>query len=654
MNIFKSVKQFIIGKAHNPYDSSLFKDISLIAFFAWIGLGADGLSSVCYGPQEAFIALKGHIYLSIFVALGTALTIVVISASYIQIIEQFPTGGGGYLAASKLLSPTAGMISGCALIIDYVLTITVSIASGTDAIFSFLPASFLAYKLWVAALVLILLIVLNLRGVKESVMVLMPIFLLFVVSHLFMIIYAFFAHPLSMSVFAGNIHNDISQTHSEIGYIGMLIIIIRAYSMGAGTYTGIEAVSNGLPSLREPRVKTAKRTMYYMAGSLLFMVIGLMTAYLLYSVEFVPGKTLNAVLFEKMTANWGPIGYWVVGITLFAEAVLLFVAAQTGFVGGPRVLANMALDKWFPARFTDLSDQFVNQNGTVIMGISALIILLLAHGSVQLLVVLYSINVFITFLLSQLGMVVHWWQRRASPDRWRKGLFVNGVGLVLTVFILLSMVIIKFNEGGWITLLGTTALVAVALGIRRHYRKTFKILRRLDDLVAAVAIEQANNPSTPFDQNAKTAILFVNGFNGLGLHTLFGIVRFFGPVFKNYIFVQVGVIDSGNFKGADEIDNLESMLQTESAKYVYYMRSQGYHADSITKVGTNVIDEVEEIIPRICEKFPQAIFFGGQLVFPDESILSRWLHNFTTFAIQKKCYLKGVPFVMLPIRVDVP
>ncbi|MGA2090154.1 MAG: APC family permease, partial [Endomicrobiales bacterium] len=581
-----------------------------------------------------------------------ALTIVIISASYSQIIEQFPSGGGGYLVASKLLSPTAGMVSGCALIIDYVLTITVSIASGSDAIFSFLPAPFLAYKLWFAAVILVLLIILNLRGVKESVLVLMPIFLLFVISHLFMVIYALVAHPLSIATFVGSVHHDVTQTHSEIGYIGMFLIIIRAYSMGAGTYTGIEAVSNGLPVLREPRVKTAKRTMQYMAGSLLFMVVGLMTAYLIYSVEFVPGKTLNAVLFEKMTAGWGPAGYWAVGITLFAEAVLLFVAAQTGFVDGPRVLANMALDKWFPARFTNLSDRFVTQNGTVIMGLSALVFLILSQGSVQFLVVLYSINVFITFLLSQLGMVVHWWRRRTSLDRWRKGILINGIGLVLTVFILCSMIIIKFDEGGWITLIGTSVLIAVALGIRRHYRKTLKILHRLNDLVAAVAVEPVCNPTTQFDLNAKTAVLFVNGFNGLGLHTLFGIVRFFGPVFKNYIFVQVGVIDSGNFKGSEEIDNLEAMLQTESVKYVYYMRSQGYHADSITKVGTNVIDEVEEISPRICEKFSQAVFFGGQLVFPDESILSRWLHNFTTFAIQKKCYLKGVPFVMLPIRVD--
>ena len=144
---FDKLKHVVIGKAHSPYEPSLFHNLSLIAFFAWVGLGADGLSSSCYGPPEAYMSFGSHIYLSIFVAFGSALTILIISTSYSQIIEQFPTGGGGYLVASKLLNANLGMVSGCALIIDYVLTITVSLASCGDALFSYLPATFLKYKL---------------------------------------------------------------------------------------------------------------------------------------------------------------------------------------------------------------------------------------------------------------------------------------------------------------------------------------------------------------------------------------------------------------------------------------------------------------------------------------------------------------------------
>ena len=161
--MMRRIKKILIGNARSISDPSLFYRLSLIAFFAWVGLGADGITSSCYGPEEAFLALGQHTYLSIFVALGTVLTIFIISASYHQIIELFPHGGGGYLVASKLLSPAVGMVSGCALLIDYLLTITLSVASGADALFSFLPASVSQYKLAVAIAGVTILIWLNLR-----------------------------------------------------------------------------------------------------------------------------------------------------------------------------------------------------------------------------------------------------------------------------------------------------------------------------------------------------------------------------------------------------------------------------------------------------------------------------------------------------------
>ena len=655
---FERLKRLLIGKARSPYDMEVFNKISLIAFFAWVGLGADGLSSSAYGPQETFLALNGHLYLSIFVALGSALTIFIISASYSQIIELFPTGGGGYLVASKLLSPNVGMISGCALLIDYVLTITVSVASGADAIFSFLPVQWQVFKLEFAAAGLMLLIILNLRGVKESVTVLIPVFMLFVLTHLFAIFYSLFANVVHFPEIIRATQDDIVKSRSEIGLLGMILIILRAYSMGAGTYTGIEAVSNGLPILREPRVKTAKRTMHYMAISLTFVVVGLIISYLFYQVGHVEGKTLNAVLFENMTAGWGKTGHAFVFLILFSEAALLFIAAQAGFIDGPRILANMALDRWLPTRFAMLSDRFVNKNGVVIMGISAIIMMIVTGGSVTFLVVLYSINVFITFTLSQLGMVTHWWRVRARISDWRKKITINGVGLILTSFILISMIVIKFHEGGWITLLITGTLMVFAIFIRRHYYNTAKLLKRLNSLVQAVGVtsaeagsEELPNPQVEFNPNDKTAVLLVNGFNGLGLHTLFGIMRLFSGVFKNFIFIEIGVIDSGNFKGVEELDKLDIQVRSDVDHYVNYMRKEGYHADGISLIGTDVIVEIEKITPKILEKFPNVVFFGGQLVFPEDSFVTRWLHNYTVFAMQRKFYTQGVPFVLLPIRV---
>ena len=152
------------------------------------------------------------------------------------------------------------------------------------------------------------------------------------------------------------------------------------------------------------------------------------------------------------------------------------------------------------------------------------------------------------------------------------------------------------------------------------------------------------------DRKAKTAVLLVSGFNGMGLHTLFGVIRLFG-VFKNFVFIEVGVLDAGNFKGVTEVGRLESDSKSDLGRYVRFMQSQGFYAEGILKMGVDVVDEVEKTAPEITERFPNAVFFGGQLIFPKDSFMLRILHNHTVFTIQKKLYRQGIPFVILPIRV---
>src|SRR5437870_7731498 len=168
----RTISKILIGRGRDVRDPQVFHSLSLIAFLAWVGLGSDGLSSSCYGPEEAFLALGSHQYLAVFLALLTALTVFVISASYSQTIDEFPSGGGGYVVATRLLGKYPGLVSGCALIVDYVLTIAISIASGADAIFSFLPPSWLQWKLEFCVVMVILIVAMNLRGVKESVVML--------------------------------------------------------------------------------------------------------------------------------------------------------------------------------------------------------------------------------------------------------------------------------------------------------------------------------------------------------------------------------------------------------------------------------------------------------------------------------------------------
>jgi amino acid transporter len=650
-----SLKSILFGREKSLTDRNLFHSLSLIALFAWVGLGADGLSSSCYGPEETFKALAGNTHLSLFVALASVITIVAICASYSQIISLFPTGGGGYLVASKLLSPATGVISGCALLIDYVLTVTISVASGSDALFSLFPESAQHLKLAFALAGVVGLTLINLRGVKESVLIWVPIFGVFVLTHVFVIAYAMITHSSGLRGIGTATAHEVHMVSASVGWFGLMALLLKSYSMGAGTYTGIEAVSNGLPILREPRVRTGRRTMVYMGVSLALTVAGLLVAYQLYDVQIQDGKTLNAVLFEQMTAGWGhPVGSTFVIVTLFSEAALLIIAAQTGFLDGPRVLANMALDRWFPAQFANLSERLVTRNGVLLMGAAGFVMMWLTKGSVDLLVIFYSINVFITFSLSQAGMVRHWWQERRTDPTWLRKLAVNGFGLVLTSSILISLTIVKFDEGGWMTLLVTGVLVGAAFAIKRHYSGVRSQLKRLDAIVEAAESEAKAAPAVPpvADPKLRTAVILVNGFNGLGLHTILNVPRMFGNTFRNFVFVQVGSVDAGNFKGAAEIDDLRAHTEAEAQRYVHFAQARGYGSKAFTSIGYDITSEVMKLAREAATEFPNQVFFAGQLLFTYETNMTRWLHNHTVFTLQRRFFLSSMPFVVLPIRVD--
>ncbi|HEY2923435.1 MAG TPA: amino acid permease, partial [Candidatus Eisenbacteria bacterium] len=421
--------EVIIGPARRITDPHLFHKISLAAFLAWVGLGADGLSSSAYGPEAAFHALGENTFLAIPLAIMTALTVVVIAVSYMRIIERFPAGGGGYVVATKLLGPAAGLVSGTALLVDYVLTIAISLASCSESIFSLFPPGLLPFRTTFTFMLLAGLTLLNLRGVRESVMVISPIFLAFIVSHVGAIIAAVVLNIGQIPLEVHHLRDQSAHAVQTTGWVALLMVLFRAFTLGGGTYTGIEAVSNGVPMLREPKVETAKATMRYMAFSLAFIAGGILLGYLLYQVRPVPGKTLNAVLWYAVAGQLFAPGSHLAGILvavlLLSAGALLFVAAQTGFLGGPRVLVYMALDRWVPSRFANLSERLVSSNGVMFMAIAAAAVLAFTGGAVHILVVLYSINVFLTFSLAQLGMIRDALILRREGKPWRQPLIVS-------------------------------------------------------------------------------------------------------------------------------------------------------------------------------------------------------------------------------------
>ena len=652
--VLERLRGLLVGGPKNLLDPRIHHTLALIAFFAWVGLGSDGLSSSCYGPEEAFVHLGEHRHLAFYLVIAIVATVFLISASYSYIIELFPSGGGGYLVATKLLGPVPGVVSGGALVVDYVLTIVTSVASGCDAIFSFLPHAWLLFKLPAEFLVVALLTAMNVRGVKESILVLTPIFASFMILHIVLIGIGIFGHAPAFSQLTTDTLRDTSAAVSELGLFGVLVIFMRAFSLGGASFTGIEAVSNSTEILRDPKVETGKRTMLYMAISLSFTAGGILVCYLLNDVHHQSGRTLNASLWDIVTHGWNvggfDIGRPIVWATLISEGLLLFVAAQTGFLAGPRTLAAMAVDGWVPKRFNHLSERLVTQNGVITMGIAAVLTLLYTSGSVKLLLVMYSINVFLTFTLTQLGMVRHWLDVRGQFVHWKRRFIVAAIGTIVTGGILVVTTVIKFEEGGWVTLVATGAFVGFCFVVRRHYRRVRTLMSSLDEALTNLPLPEPKvQPELAPD--GPTAIVMVESYAGLGIHTLLSVQRLFPRHFKNFVFVSVGLVDSAKFKGVQDVEKFEAQVREDLEKYTSLAQRMGYYSEYRYTLGTDLIEELEHICLDLIKEFRRPVVFAGQLVFQRENLFTRTLHSETAFSIQRRLQFSGVQVIILPIRV---
>jgi amino acid transporter len=653
MSLYTELRTKVIGAPLDPLSEETRRNIALVAFFAWVGLGADGISSSCYGPEESFRALGEHTGLGLYLALATAATVFLIAIAYNQVIELFPTGGGGYRVATKLIGPYAGVTSGAALVLDYVLTIAISVASGVDALFSLLPLAFQEYKLPAEIGLIILLIVLNLRGMKEVIKVLLPIFLGFVITHAFLIIYGLGAHADQLPQL---IPATIEETRSLSGHIGwahVAALMLLAYSQGGGTYTGLEAVSNNVNVLAEPRVKTGKITMLYMALSLAFTAGGIILLYLLWDAKPVEGQTLNAVAFGAIieSLGWDPwVNRTALWTVLALEGGLLFVAANTGFLGGPAVLSNMAADSWVPHKFRYLSTRLVTENGILVMGLAALGILIWTRGSVSLLIVLYSVSVFLTFAISLFGLCIYWWRHRGEQGKWIVRLALSATGFVVCSVILAMLLVEKFTEGGWLTALIIIAIIGICLTIRNHYNWAREQIRKVDEIFANQPFGSIVNAPKP-DPSLSTAVFLVGSSRGGGLHALLWVQRMFPDHFRNFIFLNVRTVDSHSYGGSEDMKMTKMEANVALTYFVNFCNSKGWAAKSYLAFGTDPIDEVTRLADQVHEEFPNCIFFASKLIFEQENWLIRLLHNQAALAIQRRLHLHGLQMVILPMKI---
>ena len=455
--MFNKIKYFLVG---SPLPSEMIEGKRLNKVRALAAFSPDALSSIAYANQEIFLglAVAGAAGLSYQfpIAVGITILLLIVALSYAQTIKAYPNGGGSYIVARENLGTYPGLVAGAALSLDYILTAAVSLTAGVAAIASAFPALW-PYKVWIALGLLVIITVVNMRGLRESGTVLgLPVYL-FLISFIGMILYGVYR-----AVLQGAPTPLAEAAPTAVNPLGILLIM-HAFSAGCTALTGIEAISNGVPVFKSPEWINARKTLIIMAGLMAVLFIGSvgLTQYL--GVIASGNETILSALAHRLLGD-GFLYYLVQISTL----MVLAVAANTSFAGFPRVAAIMAKDKFMPRQLFNLGDRLVFQNGIFLLsGLTALLIILF-KGDSHALVPLFAVGAFSAFTLSQFGMVFHW--IRNKEKGWLLNAVINALGALVTAFTLIIVSISKFTQGAWISLIIIPALVFIFIQIRKHYQ----------------------------------------------------------------------------------------------------------------------------------------------------------------------------------------
>ncbi|MBN1934785.1 MAG: APC family permease [Anaerolineae bacterium] len=423
---------------------------------------SDALSSVAYATEEILLALvvagTTALHVSMPISLAISVVLVIVAVSYYQTIHGYPSGGGAYIVAYDNLGTWPGLTAASALLIDYVLTVAVSITAGIAALTSAFP--FLSpYRILLCLLAIVFIMWANLRGVRESGM----LFSLPTYGFILILLALIVAGLIRLAL--GNIDPVQATAHSALESTAQpltLFLIFRAFASGCAALTGIEAISNGIPAFKKPEAANAGKTLIAMAALLTVMFLGIT----------ILARFLNVMPSEEETVV-SQIGKQIFGsgplylVLQFATMLILILAANTSFADFPRLSAILARARYLPKQFTHLGDRLVFANGIIILAVLASGLVILFNGQTHRLIPLYAVGVFLSFTLSQTGMVVHWYREKGKGWQWK--LVLNGIGAASTAVVLGVIVLTKFLRGAWIVTLLIPAFVWIFQVIRSHY-----------------------------------------------------------------------------------------------------------------------------------------------------------------------------------------
>ncbi len=465
--MLQSLKRFFIGK---PLPTTWQEHEKLPKFLALPIFSSDALSSTAYATQEILLALvlagTMTLHLVMPIGVGIALLLFIVAISYRQTIFAYPSGGGAYIVAKDNLGTLPGLVAASALLIDYILTVAVSIAAGVDAIVSAFP-QYAGVRVDLCVLFIIIVTLLNVRGVRESGWVFAFPTYFFILCFVTLIGTGFVKYFMGMDV-----HVPQHQPSSSALHPLSLFLLLRAFSVGCTALTGVEAISNAVPAFKTPESKNAANTLMIMATILISLFLGI--TFLARVFHVVPDEAMHETVPSMIARGVFGGGAFYYAIQ-FATALILLLAANTAYAGFPRLSAILANDRFLPRQLANVGDKLVFVNGIALLAFLASLLIIAFKASTHSLLPLYTIGVFVSFTLSQWGMVTRW--RRLRTPGWWKSALINSIGAAVTFVVCIVIAVTKFSHGAWITIMLIPALVTLFFMINRHYINVSKQLR---------------------------------------------------------------------------------------------------------------------------------------------------------------------------------
>ena len=620
---FFNLKRTLIGA---PIATAQAEHERLTKVKALAVLSSDAISSVAYATEAGLgvLILAGTSALNLILPISVAIVALlgIVALSYSQTIPAYPNGGGSYIVAKDNLGTMAGLIAAASLLIDYVLTVSVSVSSGVQNLIS-IPqfAGLNAYLVPIDVLLIVLITMVNLRGVRESGSIFAIPTYIFIVCALFLIILGLFeAYILWHQPLISTFHPPAGQPAPGVLESISAFLILRAFASGCSAMTGVEAISNGVPAFHKPEPRNARTTLLWMAGILGTLFIGITLLTLTFGIE--PSPTGNPTVIAQVAQRVfiGPISFMTY-VFQIAILLILVLAANTSYSDFPRLSSLLARDHFLPHQFAFRGDRLAFSTGIIVLAVLSSLLIILFHGSTDLLINLYAVGVFLSFTLSQAGMVLHWWRLRAEHKGWLRSMLINGLGAVTTALVAIIIAYTKFTSGAWIVVIVIPMLVLMFLAIHTHYSK--------------VERERTTNiPSRPADIK-HLFVVPIAGMDRVSIQSL----AYARSISSHVIAVHVA-IDMDDARAVREawgrwLPNIDKDEKTELVIIESPYRS-------LTRPLLNYIDTVHELYPD----------YTLTVLLP-EFIVAHWwehfLHNQTALALKASLLFRpGIVVTSVP------